>query len=74
MDDNFGLIVYHIEEFDDFLVPHPNAAMAGGAADLFFMVGAMDIDKPIKGVLVFRVLTGEPENACEYEIVVAGDI
>jgi hypothetical protein len=71
MYEDFCMIGYHIEQFNDILIAKSNASMAGGMADLVFLVGAVDVDESIICVLIIQIVSCESQNTGENKIFIA---
>lgn len=61
--DDGRVFINEIEQVDDILIPHPNAAVAGGLADFVFVFRAVDINKPLPRIRILFLQTIEPEDA-----------
>ena len=60
-----------IEELDDGGIFHADAAVARGAADACFVIGAVDVDVAVKGVGIVRLRAMQPKDAGEHEITLS---
>ena len=63
-----------IEKFGDGGVGHADAAVAGGCAERVLVIGAVDVDVAIEGVLVVGIEAVEPEDAGLDEIAGIGGV
>jgi hypothetical protein len=58
-----------VEESNQIVIPHANAAMAGGRSNRFFVIGPVNVDETATciGIVLFQAV--EPEDARENKIV-----
>lgn len=70
--DDGRVFINEIEQVDDILIPHPNAAVAGGLTDFVFVFRAVDIDKAVARVRIIFFETVEPKNTRRDEVFRVG--